>query len=239
MNSRINDIFEYEQLLMGKKTNFRKTNLLSSKDREKKVGNIWNYAITELLNWTPKEASKFLTEEIVVKLKLDKTYPIIGYVPTQTYKGDFRKFLQYAFPDQIKFDFVEETLEEFKHVAKIEKWSNDKGFYRYPKNFFRGNEGLQRARICLQYVLSLYMSDYTIEEQYEFFSDDKKANIWLKKYSLLSPAKMIFQSDYLFYYHYSLRNEQKDELIYNALVVTKRFKKEREQILLQLKKNRQ
>lgn len=218
MDSKNSDIFEYEAILLGRKTNFKKANL-SQKEKETKIANIWGYAVTELLGWTPKEAVYMMDENIVKMLCLDRTYPILGYIPTQTFRSDFRMFLQYAFPESVKFDFTEQTLSEYKHVAKLDKWSNDKEFYRYPKNFFRGREGLSRAKICLQYALSVYMSDLSIEDQYNFFSNDKKAAIWLKRYCLDGPYNIIFTKDALDYFHYSLKDEDKNNVIfYNKMI---------------------
>ena len=95
LTERLN-IYEYEEVLTGKKQNFICSFKGSRKDNEVEVGNIWRYAITQLLKWTPVEADKYLTMDIVNMLCLDKTFCGIDFDPSYEFMGDFKFVLKPA-----------------------------------------------------------------------------------------------------------------------------------------------
>lgn len=224
------NIFEYEEVLMGKRKNF----LCSFKGTEREncieVGNIWRYAVTRILRWSPEEALRYLTTDIVETLCLDKTFSGINFLPGNKYFPDYGFILQYAFPNQIKYDFKKETLTEYQHVAKLGVWTHDTGKYRYPKKFFVGVEGIQRAEFLLQYVVSMYLSHMTLTEQYDFFADTQKALKWLAKKKLDVPVKLMYNESPLEYFHYSLEYKEKNVLYYWAKTATAKCKNSIEQL---------
>lgn len=214
MNSEYENIMEYEDILMGNgaqyKSSFSKSNNLRSNRIE--FGNIWRYAITHLLHWTPQKARMYLNEDIVHNLKLDMTYDKIGIKPKKDLT-DYRIVLQYAFPDVFHFSMKEQVIQDYQRATLTGDFINDDSGYRIPKKFFTDSEGTERSHILMNYVISQYMSDMSIPELYEFFSNTQKANSWLSGKKLGTPMRIIY-GNALDYFHHSLPYDKKDYLLY-------------------------
>lgn len=204
LSERLN-IYEYEEILLGQKLNFTCSFKGDKHGNETEVGNIWRYAITKLLRWTPNEALKYLNKEIIKNLMLDKTYVGIDFDESNSFINDYRFVLQYAFPDEIKYDFYQETIDEYENVAKIGAYAGDKKPHKYQKKFFVDANGYKRARIILNYVIGLYLSDKSVEQLYDFFSGNK-AKKWCTEHSLGLPIKLLYQNNILDYFHESYDN---------------------------------
>ncbi len=213
LTERLN-IFEYEEVLMGVRKNFICSFKGTFKENCEEVGNIWRYAVTHLLKWSPKEAEKYMTDKIVDMLCLDKTLAGIGFNRTGSYISDYRFVLQYAFPKEIQFDERKQAIAEYDRVAKIGKWEYDDVPYKFPKKFFVDNSGIDRARYLLEYVVGLYLAGRMSQEDlYEFFSKKQKASRWLASKKLEVPIKIIYESP-LDFFHYSLPIAEKDDFLY-------------------------
>lgn len=219
-------IYEYEDILMGKRKNFGTSLDGNKKEISEKVGAVWKYAVVHLLKWTPQQAVKYLTYDIVKMLCLDKTFNKMNFKPERTYIGDFRLFLQYAFPDEVRMGLTEQTISEYERIAKIGKWANDQNNeIRYPKKFFTDESGMKRAAILLNHVISLYLSTYTIEELYDFFANKKKAIKWLREKSLEAPCKDVYDGDTLEYFHFSLPFYKQNYLYYSLALINEEYQK--------------
>ena len=214
------NIFEYEQLLMGQRLNFQLSFKGNDTENKKEVGNIWRYAITHLLGWTPEEALKNLNNETVDRLLLNKTFCGLNFDREHSYIADYRFILQYAFPDKIKYDGYAETIAEYEKFAKIGKWSHDPANYKQPKRFFSDGDGIQRANWCLRYVTNLYMGDMTNEEKYRFFADTENAIEWIKGKNLLRAMDYLYEEP-LPYFHAA--NSERDPFMYYAFTVRNKF----------------
>ena len=232
------NIYEYEELLLGKRDRFEislQAPLL--RDRRIEAGNIWRYAVTHLLKWTPEQAAVYMTESLARMLYLDKTYEKTGFKKTIDGTPDFRVLLSYAFPKRIRIDEKAEAIEEYKHKAKLEKWGNECVPYEYPKGFFIGKEGIQRATWLLEYVINLYLRDnMTNKDLYAFFAPKKKAKKWLASKDLDYPLKIIYKNA-LDYYHYSLAFEYRDDFLYNFHRINEVYKEKVREIKKAAEKN--
>ena len=222
------NIFEYEQILMGQRLNFGCSFKGTYKENCIAVGNVWRYAVTHLLKWTPQEAAKYMTAEIVEMLCLDKTFKAIGFKPKCSYIGDYRFVLQYAFPDEIKFDMRKQAINEYQRVAGIGRWAGEKEEHRFPKKFFLDNNGIERANIVFNYVISLYLGDMSVPELYQFFSKKREALAWLKDKRLDAPLKLIY-NDPIEYLHCSLPYSKRDNLLYYNIRVNDLYEKTKRQ----------
>lgn len=178
-------IYQYEQLLMGNmmERDFKKILCSSGLPREDVIGLIWNHAITNLLHWSAHEAKKNLTQDIVRALKLNCTINTVAHARDLTV-NNYNFILQFAFPDEISYSFVQETLEEYRRYAKEGVYAHDTNNTRKPKGFFVGSAGQARAKICFSFVVSRYLSHMTVPEQYAFFGCTAKAKKWMKEHSL-------------------------------------------------------
>lgn len=234
LTERLN-IFEYEEILMGQKKNFVCSFKGGFKENCIEVGNIWRYAVTRLLKWTPEEAVAYMTDEIVDTLCLDKTFVGIGFERSSRYISDYRFILQYAFPDKVHFDLRKQAIAEYERVAKLGTWANDETTYKFPKKFFLDTDGISRSAYLLTHVVSLYLGDLSLEEKYDFFSDQKKAAKWLSGKKLDMPLKLIFKTP-LEYFHYSLPFDEKDNLLFYTGKINEEYNKELQSIIKKEKK---
>lgn len=207
------NIFEYEEVLTGHKKDFLCSFKGNFKENCVEVGNIWRYAILHILKWSAKDAEKYLTDELVDKLYLYKTFVGINFDRGHSYIQDYRFVLQYAFPDEIIYDKKAQAISEYEHVAKIGKWQGNKDIYKFPKRFFLDADGIERSKILLRYVISLYLSTLSTADLYKFFNDKTMATRWLQRKKLTVPLKLIFATP-LEYLHDSLPYYKKDNIIY-------------------------
>lgn len=221
------NIYEYEDILMGKKKNFICSFKGTAKENAIEVGNVWRYAITKLLKWTPEDAVNYLTDDIVKQLSLDKTLIGINFNMANDFTGDYKFVLQYAFPKEIRYSLKEQSIDEYQHVSKIGRWANDKDFYRFQKKFFTDIDGVDRANIILNYAVSLYLGDmfeagnYSL---YNFFDNNRKAMDWLRKKHLDSPIGIIYTTP-LDYFHNAIKKSEKNDLYYYSLLLNKEYQK--------------
>ena len=210
-------IFDYENLLLGRSHRFSE-HMFSDRQpleyRRKKAGLIWNYAITHYLGWTAKEAVLYMTSDIAEKLLLNRVYKHIEVDPARVFFRDYRFILQYAFPGEIKYDIRTEAIAVYERVCKLGKWCNNTENYRYPKKFFSGIEGQQRADTLLNYVVAMYMGDRSSEEMYDFFSQHAKAKKWITAKCLDVPLDLIYNDEPLDYFHTAIDERVKDDLLY-------------------------
>jgi len=206
-------LYEYEDLLMGKRKSFEIAFTDSVEWNKKAAGIIWRYAIETLLGWTPEQALIYLNQELVKSLKLDKTLVKIGYEYSAKKFFDYRYVLQYAFPESVSYTVAEDARAEYERVAKLGQWSDDKEDYKFHKNYFAGSEGAVRASEVLNYAISIdlnHLDDYGL---YEFFGNKKDATEWLKKRNIEINIKSLFKTP-LEYYHYSLPVSEANNVYY-------------------------
>ena len=216
-NPDITYIYDYEEYLLGNVKDLK----FSFEDYTKGVtaahleaaGVIWRYAITKLLRWTPEQADKYLTAEILQKLKIYKILDKVGMDTVCDNAMNYKAMLHLAFPNEIKYNRAAEAIAQYKRYAKIGEWSNERDDYRAPKKFFSGSNGMYNANIVLRYVISQYLSTLTTEELYEFFADTKEAALWLDDKSLSKPVREIYLNP-LDYLHNALPPGQNSSVIY-------------------------
>ncbi len=230
MNTEKENIYEYEQILIGNSMRFKSSFRGTKEENLKEAGAIWRYAITELLGWTPKQAEKYLDESVVKMLCLDKTYNGIDIDPKKMYLGGYEFILKYAFPDEIKFNFEAQTIDEYEKVnciGKYKAYSKEDKDLRYPKKFFTDDNGTRRAAILLNNAINKYLRHMTKEELYDFFGNKSKANKWLREINLAIPVTIMYGTPFE-YFHNSLdsgfgkgrhNNLQQDDFLYYAKAI--------------------
>lgn len=226
VEERLN-IYEYEEVLLGQKESFTLSisGSESVTDRFIEIGNIWRYAITHLLKWTPKQAEVYMNADIVQFLKLDKTLIKVDIDLTKVYYPDYKFILCYAFPKQIRYDEKVDAIEEYKRAARLGKYAGDEVPYRYPNKFFIDSLGIRRAGYILNYVIDLYMKGaYSPYERYKFFADTTKARRWLHQKKLKQPIEIIYETP-LDFYHFSLPFVERDDFLYYAYTLNALYKK--------------
>ena len=206
-------IFEYENILMGKKRNFEVSFNGTLEERRKTAGIVWRYAIEGLLGWTAEQALLFLDQDIIKTLKLNLTYCKIDYEYSAKKFFDLRFILQYAFPECIKYDLEEDARSEYERVAKLGPWEGSTETYKFHKNYFSGLDGIKRAAVVLNYAISIDLSDLDTFEKYKFFGNKKGATAWLMKKEIETNVKSLYSTP-LEYLHYSLPADEANSIYY-------------------------
>lgn len=206
-------LYEYEDLLMGKRATFDIAFTESVEGNRKAAGIIWRYAIENLLGWTPEQALIYLNQDLVKTLKLDKTYKKIGYEYSTKKFFDFRYILQYAFPESIRYDLEEDARSEYERVSKMGQWEDDEEPYKFHKNYFAGPEGAVRASVVLNYAISIDLSHLGTYGLYRFFGNKKNATEWLKKREIEVNVKSLYKTP-LEYFHHSLPEDETNNIYY-------------------------
>ncbi len=208
-------VYEYERILMGRQQKFWVAfkGEIGGRSNQKEFGAIWRYALETILGWSPQEAVKYLDSDKVKQMKLDTTLYAIDYNSQKHFIGDFKKAIQYAFPEVKIYDFQTETLDEYKKVAKKDEWKNDSEPYRFHKKFFSDSEGLDRARYILRWVIQNYYSDESAEDLYRLFYDPDWARKFIAQNHLELPVKLLYSKDAYEYFHDSYAG--RDPYLYN------------------------
>lgn len=219
-------IYEYEQILLGKKKNFssilfnnsqfsnpcdKTTVIKKRKDTESNQKNaliIFKYAIEKLLCWTPKEVETYLTYDILEKLKLCPLLQYLYFPPELSKTKDVNYIAHLVYPNIIHVDEKKLCIQAFRKILLSPK-SKD-----FPKDYFLNAEGFIRASICLQYIINNYIMPSNIQQLYSVFSIKDDVDEILDHYKLLQPCYTLFDNpiDYL---HYSLPETQRSSFWYN------------------------
>ena len=223
-------IYEYQEILMNRLEKFKISfHNQSQTDCINTALVIWDYAIRDILHWTPEIEATNFTFELASKLCLDKTYEYLGFnLNTNAARDafDFRSILCMVYPNTIKFDIYIQTIETYKRVMKLDKWANDPTEYHFPKNFFLDNEGSKRASIALNYAISVYLTGYTVTELYELFGTKSWAYKWLREKNLLVNACKRLYNSPVEYFHLSIPSDMRDRFEYHNALYTNLYKEE-------------
>lgn len=206
-------LYEYESILMGKQKIFLLSFSEQTPDKRKAFKEVWQYAIGKILRWTPEDALQNMDKTVMNKLKLDRTLKCIGVNANS--RLDFREILSYVYPGRITNSMEERTREEFERVLKIGKWQylDDPELSRFHKGFFSGEDGAERAAVCLNLAVDLYLGDMSMRDRYEFFADKDRSVPFITKLKLYPVMKNFYENP-LDFYHYSIPIEQKDMMVY-------------------------
>lgn len=218
------ELFEYEEILMGKKIGFSCAYSGTDSEKRKVTGHIWRYAILHLLHWTPEDALTYLNPQLIKELKLDLTLKYVSIKFDEKKNFDPTVVLSYAFPEKIKYNESEICIDEYCKVMKLGKYQDDIEPHRFPKNFFANENGSLRAAIVLNYAIKAFLPEYTINDLYFFFADTPKAMLWLREKRLNINTKVMYTNP-LDYFHYSLPNSKQNDFLYHFFIFMKEYKK--------------
>ncbi len=212
-------IWEYEEVLMGRQSNFKISMNSTNEINKKEAGIIWRYAVSKFLKWSPNDALTYMTPKLVKVLRLELTLPAFGFNDGRAFLPNYTEMLAAAFPDEINYDFTTSTITEYK------EFTDENTTSRRPKNFFFDERGKRRAKIVMRYLVHTYLGGMSNEELYLFFQK-RSAVTWLKEKwigDLLT--RHVFASP-LELFHASLPYEERDMFLYWSAILRSRFDKE-------------
>lgn len=200
-------ILEYERVLLGQKKVFSSYyfNDLSEEMQERTALAVIKYAIETYLGWTPVQAKKCLNMHILRVLKLDTLLRYIHFWAELDAKKDLFFIVYLMYPKQIRIDRRKYILNVYKDVVEHRR-------QRFPKGFFDGIEGKNKASICFQYMLENYLNFTSKKQMYAFFASPKASSV-LQQYRLSNVCSEIFITPIRFL-HESLPKSLRDEYDY-------------------------
>lgn len=202
-------IYEYEQILLGRKQKYIYSFVGADTQKERAAGIILNYAITKILRWTPEMAKANLTFTIIKDLQLEPVIKNLGIKAKKLDSLCVQKILSAAFPDDVHFNFDKQTIEIYKQLIGLDP---ENSLSECPKGFFSDEDGLRRAAVCLIYAISISLYSKTARELYDFFASSE-CESWLDKMKLANNAKRLYDSP-LDYFHYSIPIKNRNYIYY-------------------------
>ena len=237
-NDDINSICSiYRKLIDGEIKEFPK-NYFNATHGYNRARICFKYMLDNFLSnefYSLKEAYAFFgSSNGYLKLKeyclltpLVQLYPsVLDYFVDSLYEEDqdeiyYHKYGgKYSFTDDKNavLDFVkkyEHTSENKKLIHTMYQKIINKEIKEFPKDYFNTINGLNRARVCFNYMLDNYLSNEfkNLEEIYSFFGSSS-GYLKLKEYYLLAPLEYLYPSaiDYLVD---SLDETDQDEIYYH------------------------
>ena len=172
---------------------------------------IIRYAVTELLQWTPQEAMDHMTTEILDKLKLRpliKTYLSVECLPPDMDRNADLDYLM-AFCFGIRYNSLRQLMRMKQRISTgVRK--------KYPKSLFYGQSGREKAAYLLNDYISTHMylsSSDQLGELYARFADSAVMNKVFRRNDLYTACHTNYH-DPLEFFHYSLRDEERDDFLY-------------------------
>lgn len=210
-------IYEYENILLGKKKNFSTTYFeLSPEQNERTALIIFHHAINSYLKWTPKQVEECLNYDIVRRMKLVPLMKYIRFPAESDREKDFYILLEKLYPHKHKAGLKGPTLTVYQRLLSGER-------SKFPKGYFDGMQGMYRSLICFQYMITLLKPFDDVGDMYKFFASNR-GTATLKKYKLNIVCNTIYETpiDYL---HAALPSEHKDLYLFNMYKFNLMYKK--------------
>ncbi len=171
---------------------------------------IIRYIVTDLLEWTPQEAVECITPEIAKVMRMDVIIDKYITVPKDVQKTeDYDYFIWRAFPREVDYSPTTNLIRLYRKilVGDIKK---------FPRNYFDGVMGLQKAAALLMYVISrnIPFDDERVGELYERFADSSSINRKLKEWKIHDVRRSLYATP-LEYLHDSLPDDLADSFLFN------------------------
>ena len=200
-------LYEYENILLGKKTSFSSYFFSSDPDKnEQKALYIIKFALRYYLKWSESQICQYLDWKVINCMKLESLMKYIQFPPEMSARDDIFIVKGKLYPNLVQLNQKEITLKVYKRVL-------EKDLYKFPKEYLSGDSiGVHRAIVCFQYMLTQIPPFENTEEMYKYFASSKGPKL-LKKYRLNVACVTMFDHpiDFL---HEALPKQQRDEFWY-------------------------
>lgn len=218
-------LYEYTKVLTGENAGFSPL-ILGKKSVNSKTNAavICRLAFEVFLRWTPDDVANRLTLSIIKELKLDNVFPYLDLPDDYFNSGDYTLLASEIYPGQLSINDRTLVVNTYKMVLLGKE---NGGMYRFPKKYFDGNIGLNRAYICFQYLLDHFTTFHSCREMYEFFASSAGSRL-LNEHGLKLVLRDVFVSPVRFL-HESLPEEERDEFWYRYYNFVYWYSKEKKQ----------
>ena len=204
-------IYEYTMFLTGELKAFSKAYFGDgNSDNDNCARFVFRFAFEKFLRCTPEDVQKHLDRDIMTRLKLDRILKYLKVPPEIEQTGDYRLLASVIYPERIPVDHQAPVLETYKAVLR---GKNNGGLYRFPKKYFDGLSGRERACICFRYMMMHNCSFKSTKEMYSFFATEKGLRL-INSNGLKLVLKDVFRSPVLFL-HESLPPDMQSDFWYH------------------------
>lgn len=196
---------EYDDIVIGKRNAF--SDRFFNKDKKRNMANalfVMRYALVRYLGWNADAIAENLNKDLMVRMHLQ---PLMKYVE---YPLEYDKDKDYYYLVSLMFREKALGLKE-KTIHTYESILNGR-LSKYPKDYFVGSDGVVRAAICLQYLVTQEIVWTDVNDLYCIFASDRGYDL-LKKYKLLNACREIFETPVDFI-HFAMPKGQKDPFFY-------------------------
>lgn len=206
-------IAEYEDTLLNKRKAVSNYYFSYEKTGNMRLAlQIMQYAFDTYLKWSPQELRDSLTLEIMERLKLKPFLRYIQFPPELNPRKDLFYIAWQLYPNTVHYSVKDLILRVYQNLL-------DKKIQKYPKEFFTGTDGLLRAQVCLQYMISQHLTFRSVREMYAYFASHDCEKV-LRKYRLFTVCCDLFESP-LEYLHTALPKEQQQIFWYRFFQFSK------------------
>ena len=210
-------IYEYENILLGKKKGFASTYFeYSPEQNEQTALLVFHHAINSYLKWTPRQVEERFNWKIIHRMKLHTLMKHIQFPPESDPKKDLFILYGKLYPQNNKSALKDLTISMYNRILSGER-------SKFPKGYFDSTEGLYRSIICFQHMLTLMKPFDSTASLYKCFASNK-GTAALKKYKLSLVCNAIYETpiDYL---HTSLPKDCRDDYLYHMYKFNLMYKK--------------
>ena len=197
---------EYEDILLGNRKVF--SDQFFGVDRPESQRNalaVMQYAFERYLRWPPNVIARRITKEMIMQLHLNTVIKYIKFPPEYSKERDFFYLVVLLYPNM--------HISRRKRITYAYRKVLERKGTKFPKDYFIGEEGIVRACVCLQYLLTdILQGEITCPaDAYAMFASVNGLSC-LRKYKLLPICDELFQTpvDFL---HMALPVGERDDFL--------------------------
>lgn len=180
----------------------------SKKEKERYAILLIKYVSENYLHWSPQKARDNLNYDVLREWYLDEVVKYITF-PNDLEKNDLFYIVHIIWPKAVTVNAQDVYLQVYRRILL----QIDGHKAKFPKGYFSGTNGINKACACLKYAIENYKHFTTVDEMYTFFGDAKKSVAFLKEYRLHLAARQLFSSN-TEYLDYTLHPSQKNKFLF-------------------------
>ena len=209
-------IYEYDELMIGKRKSINPDFFSYGEYANELLAlEIMRYAFETYLRWDPIDLRDRIDIKLLKRLKLDPLIKYLNFPPELDSRSDYFYIVWRLYPGTIHYNYEERVFHVYRRIleGKVPK---------FPKEYFTGSDGAERAYLCFRYMAENIVHFESICDMYRHFCT-KDGVRTLQKAKLNVICRDLFGSP-LEFVHASLPNGQKNELMYRTELFRERVR---------------
>ena len=196
-----------DRLQQGRKKGKSYDDISSPSDKNRVILAVFRHAIERVLQWDPDTAFANMSLELIDALKLSSEWKNM-VLPKEIRIYELPKYIVALLYPKFLPMFSLEAL-----TLQVYRSTLEQRYGHFPKEYFSDILGIERAKICLRYMLNTYMIYPDIESMYREFANTEMIKKYLSQYGLSEPLKYLYATP-LDYLHNTLATDQRNEFLY-------------------------